>query len=533
MNKFMSLTKLQLKDFFSRYQSGLNLKKGILGKGLFIVVGLLLLFPAIQLSQSLYTPLAMVGYPQILVTLAYIGAVIAMLFAAIPFIMSIFFYSKDITFLSSLPIKESAIVLSKLSAIYIYLLGMSAFIFGPALAIYTINQEMNILLILLSLIAFIVSPILPLTIATLIILPIMRWVGGSKRRNLFSILGSILFLFFIVALQLILSRFQSDPERMQQLLAQPEGLLKAVGKPFPPSLWLTNMIQGSFVDMILFLGITIILVLLLQGLSKAIYRKAMMSFSQEGSVSIKEGSIYYKKRSVGLQLIRRNFFIITSNPTFFLNTFLNMLVPVLVFGISMFTGETSIEALNSPLLAPYRVLIFAGVLSSPAIISNISATAITREGKAFWETKVLPISLKDNLRYRVITTMILNLFGSLLLGIGSMFIMDLSAMDILLGIVVTISLTLFLATVDIVINIFRPMLNWTHPTAAVKNNMNVMISLALRVVIGFGIYGIFMVVKAKNETMIILISGIFFLLYLLARHLVYKVFVKKFKEISI
>lgn len=533
MNKFISLTKLQLKDFISRYQSGLNVRGGNFGKFLLIFVAAMLFIPSIQLSQSLYTPVAMLGYPQLIITFMYIAAVMAMLFTAFPFIMSIFFYSKDITFLSSLPITESTIVFSKLTAIYIYLLAISGFIFGPALAIYIINSNVSILLFILALLTFIISPILPLVIATIVILPLMRFVGASKRRNLFSILGSILLLIVIIGMQMALTRLQSDPDGMQQLLAQSSGILNLVGKGFPPSIWLTNMIQGLMIDGLLFLGLNIFLLLVLKLLSKVLYRKAMMSFNQQSSISIKKGSIYYKKRSIGYQLIRRHILIITSNPTFFLNTFLIMIVPILMFGIMYFTGEVSLQTLNSPLLDPYRVFIFAGIISSPAILGSNSATAISREGKSFWETKILPISLKDNIRYRIITTILISFLGSLLLGIVSILLLNFSLIEVLLGILACVSLTLFLSTIDIIINIYRPMLDWTHPTAAVKNNMNVMISLGIRVVLGGLIYIIIIIFKALGaNTLMILYSCIFLILFFISRYLIYKVYIKMFRDIS-
>ncbi|MBN3585587.1 hypothetical protein JYB64_24665, partial [Algoriphagus aestuarii] len=51
-----------------------------------------------------------------------------------------------------------------------------------------------------------------------------------------------------------------------------------------------------------------------------------------------------------------------------------------------------------------------------------------------------------------------------------------------------LTVTLFLATIDILIDIYRPILNWTNPTAAVKNNLNVTFSLLIRGVIALIIY---------------------------------------------
>lgn len=218
MNKYQSLTKLQLKDFISRYQSGLNLRKGNMGKILLVLVGGLLLYPSFLFSQILYTPLAQAGFPHILITLGYIAVSMIMLVTAIPFILSIFFYSRDTAFLSSLPIRESTIVFSKLSAMYLYLLGLSGLVFGPVLGIYLVNSTQIMGVLIPSALVFLLSPILPLVLATIIIMPLMRFVGASKRRNLFTILGNLVLFITILVMQSFLTRLQTHPEAMEQLL---------------------------------------------------------------------------------------------------------------------------------------------------------------------------------------------------------------------------------------------------------------------------------------------------------------------------
>ncbi len=532
MNKYQSLTKLQLKDFISRYQSGLNLRKGNMGKILLVLVGGLLLYPSFLFSQILYTPLAQAGFPHILITLGYIAVSMIMLVTAIPFILSIFFYSRDTAFLSSLPIRESTIVFSKLSAMYLYLLGLSGLVFGPVLGIYLVNSTQIMGVLIPSALVFLLSPILPLVLATIIIMPLMRFVGASKRRNLFTILGNLVLFITILVMQSFLTRLQTHPEAMEQLLLQSDGLLRVIGRTFPPSIWVTKMITGSLVDAILFLGINILTLLVLFMLSKIIFRRAVQAFNQQSSVSIKEGSIYYKKRSVGYQLIRRHILIITTNPAFFLNTFLVMLVPVIIFFTMLFTGEASFEMLHSPMLNPIKPYIFTGIAASPAILGSLSATAITREGKSFWETKALPIRTEDNIRYRIITSILISLAGTLLLSIVSQYLLRLPLLDLLLGILTAILATLFFMHIDIVINIYRPFLDWTNPTAAVKNNLNVMISLAIRVATAGLLYPIFLILKGMDPKIFFIAADVFFLvLFIIARKMIYGRLVHKFNQI--
>lgn len=532
MSKFIALTKIQLKDFFSKYEASLNIKNRLLSRLLTLLVVFSLGVLPVQLTITLYDSFSAIGMPELTITYIYVMVAFFMLVTAIPLIVSMFFHSKDMTFLSSLPVKEYQIIFSKLSSIYVYLLGLSAFMLGPSLIIYGIRDGLGFVGVPLAILALFVSPLLPLMIATLVIIPTMSLVSGTRNRNLFSILSGFAMLTIILVFQTTIVRQQTDPEFIQRMLTQEDGLMRFLGMRFPPSIWFTKMVTGSIIDGIYFIGLSLLMAGILAGLSSLVYNKAMQAFNQDTTVG--SGKIYYRVQSKGLQLIRRHILIILKQPTFFLNTFLSMLVPILMYFITMFTGEFNTQMLENPMILPYITLIFAINISMPAIIANLSATAITREGKTFWETKVLPISAEDNLKYRIWTTIIINLFGSVLLGIFAALILPLSIKSVALGALVCITLTLFLATADIIINIYRPLLDWTHPTAAVKNNLNIMISIAFRGILAGPIYLVYRFAPGIDfDVLLIGLSAFFLLGYFISRFVVFKKMPQKFSDIAI
>ncbi len=533
MNKFISLTKIQVKDLFTKYQNGMNLKSNLIGKLLMVAVVVLLLTPSINFSLLTFQAFAMMNAPELVITSMYVGAVILMFMLAIPFIVSVFFYSKDMKFLAALPIREDAIIFSKLSTVYLYLLIISTLLIGPAVVIYGINVGFDLTLVFFGLLALILAPVLPLLISALLVLMLTKVVSNSNKRNLLVIAGNVLLIVAIVGIQLGLTRYMANPETLQKIFSNQEGLLGFVGLRFPPSVWMTRMILGSFKDALYFIGLNLVVLLILQKLATFFYRRAMMAFNQGGQIV--RGKIYYIHRSIGWQLVKRHIMIILTQPTFLLNTVMSLIVPIMMFVILSFSGEASLEMLKSPEIMPYMIFIFAGILVSPAIIANISSTAITREGKTFWETKALPISSQDNIRYRVITTMIFNFAGSIILLVTCLFILPLSWETVLLGGLFTIAVTLFLATVDIIVNIYRPLLNWTNPTAAVKNNMNIMISLGIRGFFALLFYLLFkyLPITWSSDTTILLGSGFFFVLYLVTRYILYSYYAEKFAQITV
>lgn len=533
MNKFIALTKIQIYDFFSKYTQHLNVKNRWFGI-LTLALPAFLVLPALQLAIKMYDAFSSIGFPELTITYMYIGNVMMMFFAGIPFIISTFFYAKDLKFLATLPVKEDTIVFSKLVSVYIYLLAIGCLFFGTSVIAYSTREGFHLYSFITGLIALFISPLLPMVLSTLIIIPFMSFVGRGKKRNMMVVAGNLSLLAGIIYLQAVLSRVQEDPKALNSILLQEEGLLKLVGRSFPPSIWLTKMVQGSIINGGFFFFLNIVLIFVLKLVSHLLYNKALLAFNQEVGGLIENGKIYYKVRNKRFQIIKRHIMIIFTNPTFLLNTVLTMLLPILMFIIMSLTGELKSGIFESPTLAHYIVYIYTAVITTPAMIGSLSATVITREGKTFWETKVLPISTEDNIRYRIDTTLILSLVGSIILAITGGIYLPVTYTMVIVATVFCVCITLLLSTIDIIINIERPTLNWNSPTAAVKNNLNLMLALLIRVVIVGVMYLLYINMPNFAATTIILIySLIFVILYVIANYLVFRIYIERFNNIVV
>lgn len=196
-------------------------------------------------------------------------------------------------------------------------------------------------------------------------------------------------------------------------------------------------------------------------------------------------------------------------------------------------GIMDLNTLNNPLLLPFRVFIFFGIVISPSIMGSLSATSISREGKFFWETRIMPISHKESLASRELTTLLLNGIGQILLAIVAYTILPIEPFQLAVVLTAVVFFTLLMSKIDLIINIERPFLNWSNPTACIKNNMNVMLSLGSRVIIGGLGYLLYTLLKEQESTTIMLIITLMALiLYIIARLLVAKIYLRKYEKID-
>ena len=490
MNKFIALTKIQLKDFFSRYTQQLNIKNKKLGF-LVLLLPIFILLPIFQSVTVMYQNFEMIGYPELTLTYLYVAATTLVFFAGIPLIVSVFFYSKDMALLATLPVREDTIIFSKIASIYIYLLGVSAAIFGTTIGIYLWEGGFDLVVLIAGVLGVLLTPIMPMILSILLILPFMTFIGGRKNRNLMVIVGNLVLIVLIIGMQLIFTRIQLDPISMQKYLADGDGLISLIGHRFPPSIWLTKMIKGSLLDTLYYLMLNLGFVVLLRASGKFIYRHAMTKYNVQATQSTKKGKLSYKKFSKRAHLVKRHIGIIISNPTFLLNTVMTIFVPILLFGIYTIMGLMSLDTFKEPMLKPFLVYIYAGIISAPTLMGSLSATVISREGKTFWETRVLPISAQENINTRVLSTLVINGGASVILGFISLWFLPVTFTDVLLALLLCITGTVCFSMMDLIINIQRPFLNWSTPTAAVKNNLNVMIAILPRLIFGVAIFGLF------------------------------------------
>jgi len=513
MNKLWALTKIQLKDFMSRYTQQLNIKSKLLSK-LMIFVWVIMLIPVYEIVKQLYNTFSMIGMPELTLTYLYVGATMMVFITGIPLVISMFFYSKDLLFIATLPVKEDTIVFSKLASIYVYLVGMSAILFGVAVGFYGLADGIKPLALLLGTLGVLMTPIMPMIFAVVVILPFMTFVGGRRNRNLMVIVGNVLLLAIILVLQIAFTRIQMDPESLQQYLASKDGLIYLIGHRFPPSVWLTKMIMGSGKEFLYYVLLNLSFVVVLKVTAKYLYHGAVLKYNQQGGTGTfgKTVKIEYKTRSKRFLLLKRHIGIIFHNPTFMLNAVMTMFVPILLFGIYTAMGLMSLDTFKDPALKPYLIYIYAGIISAPSIVGSLSATVISREGKTFWETRVLPISTNDNLITRIASTFIINGVATLLLAIACLWIFPLGLLDIAIALLASIVGNLCFSTMDLIINIQRPYLNWSNPTAAVKNNINVMLSFIPRLAFGAVIFGIYNILPEVGSQFIMLLVTLLFLI---------------------
>ena len=549
-NKTLTLTRILLRngDGFGIKQSNTGVSK-FLYLFFFVVLVPVLLFTVTRFQISAYNTLALIGQEGVIVSWALSLVSIFIFFFGIFYIVSSFYFSTDIEGLLHLPLKPLQIIGAKFAVITLYEYGIAFVILAPTLIVYGIKSSQSVLFYLYSAISFILAPIIPLAIGSIIVMVIMRFTNLSRYKDLLKIVGGMVAIFIGLFVNIMTTRILEGTStgQLEQLLLQGENsLVKITSAVFPSTKWATDALLSSnalngFLNLLIFVAVSIGAFLLLLYLAELLYFKGVIGLSESsGSGQTKivdlereivKGSVIKTYTLVELKLLFRT-------PIYFLNCVLiNFIFPLLLL-LPMLTAGGSedfseliaaiqgVENKGMVVAVIFAILIFLGG------VNGVTPSTISREGEGLFVKKYLPVSYKDQITAKVLSGLIIGYIGLITTLIAAFIFIKIS-----LSLVVIILLTgwlpiLFTSFTGILIDLNNPKLNWVSEQQAVKQNMNVLYNI----IIGM-IFAVLTVVATLHfkwgfATALVMIIAIYALLNILTGSLVYTKGAKVFAELE-
>lgn len=438
------------------------------------------------------------GQAHLLLTLALTAGQLVCLMFGIFYVISAFYFSKDLPVLVPLPIRPGEIVLSKFIGILAgeYLTVLPVVL--PALVIYGVLSHVSWTYVPFALLIVLLLPVIPLVVSSLFSMLLMRATNMRRNRDVWRVLGGLMGVGLAIGINYI-SRFGSRGGRfsrdiatrqMQDLLAQQHSLLEAAARWFPTSGWATNALREGAPGLgtgwfLLFTGVAVTALFLLLWVAEKIFYGGLLG----GDDTRSSGKVLSREelsretgfvRSPLWALVQREMRLLNRTPSFLMAAVL----PVVLLPVMSFLGLLQAGDLRS-LLAKT-----AGVSNSPLVpaisiavvlfmntMSNVGATAVSREGRHFWISRSLPVAPRVQVQAKLLHSLMFTAFN-IAIVMGSLafagLLRPLTFMYVLLG--------GFLASVSassagILVDLLRPYLKWTDPQQAMKGNMNVVLSL--------------------------------------------------------
>lgn len=503
-NKTLLLTKILFKNgegFGVRNSKNPLSKLLLIGLALFIGPGLASMFAKFLLE--VYEPLSLIGQEGIILTWTIATDSVLIFLFGIFYVISIFYMASDIETFLALPLRSSQIIGAKFLAVLVYEYFIVAITYLPALLVYGIKGGLPFLYYLYGIIIFFLIPIVPLAMCSVLVMIIMRFLNITKNRDAFKLVGGLVAIALSIGINVLMNRFAiaSTAGNLQELLLKGNNSLSLLTTNiFPSASWavralIDNSTLNGFYNFVLFSVVSVGVYALLIFIAELIYFKGVIGSSETRSRRKSISSVDLDKALVKSSPIKSYTLIEIKNlirtPIYLLNCVLiNFFWPLIaLMPVITQPSEVSMVEELSKLMQnnEYVNFVFVGAIAVLYFIggtNGIAATAISREGQELFVKKYIPISFKDQIRAKVMSSFIIGLTGVIVFLIFAVAVFKAPIHLAIMVLLVGWMPLLLTSYIGIFIDIYNPKLNWDTEHKAVKQNMNVVYSIIISIVIG-------------------------------------------------
>ena len=517
--KLLILTIALMKNGFSfPKEKGKKIKQILL----FVVLALSLLpmaYGIISFLRSVYDGLATVGEEGVLLSLGIAVSAFVIFFFGLFYTMNTFYFSDDVENLLPLPIKSSHILGAKFIIVTIFEYLTACMIFLPIIIVYGVKSGGGLLYYVYALLIFLTLPVIPIVLDSVIVMIIMRFTNLAKNKDAFRTLSAIIAIIFGVGVSIMSQRFVLNEGAGQTQLGN-NSLVAITSNIFPVSkLGALGLINYGNLSGLVYTGLFIIVSLLgfylFLLLGNKLYYKGVtgvsVSSSNKKQISSEELSRKSIRSSVMKSYVLKEIRILFRTPAYFINCILmNFIWPIFLI-IPIFTQPNSMSGIGEMIGAMQKqgisgmvFVAFFGVMLFISSSNGIAATSISREGENIFFNKYIPVSYQTQIMAKVIVGVIMGVVGMLSISIVAVIIFKLA-----LSLVALICVTSFLAIlfgnfVGIIIDLYNPKLHWDNEQKAVKNNLNLLLSMVI--CIAFGGLTAFAMIKLNLNLIQVVVS---------------------------
>lgn len=491
MKEIFLLTKTLLKSSTSESKKLGEKKTNGFGKILFyiLIYGYIMGIMA-YLGYSAINALILVNQPAVYLNLSFVAMLGFSIIQTVITSLNILYFSKDLDFLLPLPISSIKIIISKLICLIISQYIMLGLLILPGIVVYGYLLNLNYLYYVISTLALLTFPVIPVALVSGIVTLIMRFTKIIKNKDFVQYLTIVLTIFLIIAIQSLSGGTGTvSPEEIAGNLLKTNGLVVNFSKSFfnitliMDSILNYNNAEGA-INIFLFVLISIIIFVVISYLISKIYVKTVISLSTVKNKTIQKVNIDkdIKDNSSLVSYVSKEIKILIRNPIFFMQCLLPSIIFPIIIGVPAILGLEDAGISLSLFSQDLGVVInssFGIMCALVAIIftyafNPVSVTAISRDGENAVFMKYIPLDFKTQIFYKAIPGIILNMVPTIYILIaGFLFIPNIKFKTWIFIIFISLLINIINNMLSVVVDLKNPKLKWISEYAVVKQNFNI------------------------------------------------------------
>lgn len=505
MNKIISLTKVFAKEYYQNFSIFNSEKKKVNKKSILFWLMVIVFLGMAYISYEIIIFLKEVGQAEMFLNLYFFILAIFLLFQSILMSTNIFFFSKDLENVLYMPIKPTELLLAKFNTMLTILYVTEGILGLVPLTLYGLLTQAPFLFYFWEIIILAIFPVFLGLLVSIFVLLIMRLVKFMRSKEVFQVLMTIVLMVVFISLEFVvinrLFQMQSDGQSLQQVTTFSEKS-QTIGKNFfviNPSISIlanpTNIriVLISFLKLICYNGIAGVIFLII---GKVTYIKDILrSMVSKTKFSEKKRKAEYsiKKNSVRKAYILKELKMLWKEPAFFMQCIfpVGMILITGIIGVTtilpilteIMKEETIRQDLQNISLNIEMVCYLLIVLQVLFSISNISLTAVSREGKSAVFMKQIPISFYQQFKYKSVPQILVNTIVSLIVLAMVGYIIPLfDTISLIMIFAISMLINGINSYLMLIVDLRRPNLNWDTAYSVVKKSSNKFFQYAFMII---------------------------------------------------
>ena len=429
----------------------------------------------------------------------------------------------DYDLLTTLPIRKSDIIASKIFNLYFVELLFSLMLLIPNGIVIVILSQ-NVGLMFISFLLAIIIPILPIAVASLLSLLITMATARFKYGNFISFIFYAVFIASFSVLGFFMRN--NDPALIIGM--------GSVMKWFNPSLLLLELaFEKSLLFLLLFVGSNIGLLIVTVLIFALMFTKLHELVS-----SIRMKNVYVRKDLKIKNEFKSLFNIevkrLVNTKMHFINGIMGplmciVMIPLAIISTLRIKEDPSAAEYYNLIIVPALIAVMMWILS----LSNPSASSISIEGKTFWISKTLPISLKKYMYAKLLITYILYIPASLITSTIIVVFFHNNVLDIVMTYVVPLIFVLITGVLGLICNVKHPKFKWKNEQEVVKNSAAILFTMLFGSLISLNVGGLIVGLVFVNQLMAYLVGlGLLLIVLLICFLHLNSIFAKRIEKME-
>lgn len=500
------LVRIQLLSLFGFNKTRYSKDKKERTKLLFFGIGIFL----IALLFLLYSTLTAIGLVALNMTHAIPGIMLT-ISGVITLVTTVMksngslFGLKDYDIIMAMPVTNATIITSRISFLYFTTFLFSLIILLPCSIVFGIVTKASSIVWIMLFFSLFLAPLLPLIIGSALGALITAVSVRFRHKNLVSILLNI-----SLVVGILIGSMGMQFESEADLTEMSQQLIAALNQIYPlAGIFGKAINQGSILYFLIFFISSIGAFLIFLGVLSRCYIKINTAVTSHAiSSDYKLGEL--KTSSLFWALYKKEAKRYVSSPNYLLNTFIGMILFILLAIGFAITGPENMEQLaNMPGMSSWISSLVPFVPAFFVVISSTTCSSISLEGKSRWILYSIPAQFITIFNAKILWNLTI-LIPPIIIG-GSIlsWTLKLGILETFLLFFLPCAYGWFISVVGILLNIKYPNFDFNSDVEVVKRGIPVLLTMLLGIIsVLFPIGAVMFLSKSIDSNFIIMLSAV-------------------------